>query len=657
MEGQGKRLLIAVALALGVMFVWQMIFPSKQPPQDDQTVASGSGSGGAAAVAGAKVVAATSKVCYATDPDAPSEAPTATDAKPEHRSDAKLDAKLIERKFDLLTAKFSTDGGTLVSWQLTDPRYQKDPNKGELLTDDPDHGAFQIGFWKKASDQRCLPRHQVWTYDAQRSTDTSVVFTYTFDNMTFTKTFTLEPEVYLVRMNLGMKVTVEDQPIVQRLAITTYAFQDPKYVEGGSRRVAPRVWSSSTLRDGTIVETPLNELQDGANGKQVPRYEPNITWTGFEHPYLLAAYAPKRADATPDEAGSEVIAKHTYPLAPYGLMRTDMVVTQGIKFDRGTHETTRDVVAYLGPKNYNVLHEADDVAGFPTDFSATVSLGWFAFIGRPLMWLLFQFQALVVNWGLAIILLTFLVKGATLYWTTKSMRSMKQMAALAPQMKALQEKYKGDRQRVQAETMALYKEHNVNPIAGCLPILLQMPIWLALYRMLSNTGELYQQAFIPGWIDDLTNTDPMHVLPIILVVTMFVQARLTPQSGDSRQQKLLQYGMPLMFGVMSFFFPSGLTLYIFTNTVLSALHAIYMNKYDKKTIAIMAQMKKNAEEAKAKAAGNKPDDKDKKAKKPAKPVIDAESKDVDDDDAEPAPKPTRPGGGGQRRKRNKKRRR
>src|SRR6266536_3630210 len=139
--------------------------------------------------------------------------------------------------------------------------------------------------------------------------------------------------------------------------------------------------------------------------------------------------------------------------------------------------------------------------------------------------------------------------------------------------------------------MALYKVHNVNPIAGCLPILLQMPIWLALYRMLSNAGELYQQPFIPGWIDDLTNTDPYHILPIVLVVTMFVQARLTPQTGDSRQQKFLQYGMPLMFGVMSFFFPAGLTLYIFTNTCLSALHSIYMNKFDRKSIELAAKIK------------------------------------------------------------------
>ncbi|HEV7554307.1 MAG TPA: YidC/Oxa1 family membrane protein insertase, partial [Kofleriaceae bacterium] len=238
-----------------------------------------------------------------------------------------------------------------------------------------------------------------------------------------------------------------------------------------------------------------------------------------------------------------------------------------------------------------------------------------------------KFYSVVGNWGIAIILLTICVKLATLYWTTKSMRSMKGMAAVAPQMKILQEKYKEDRPRLQAETMALYKQHNVNPLSGCLPIFLQIPIWSALYIMLSATGELYLEPFVPGWINDLTNTDPLHILPVLLVVTMFVQARLSPSTSTDRTQKLIQYGMPIMFGVMSFFFPSGLTLYIFTNTVLSSLHSLYMNKYDKKSLAIAAQIKKNAAETAAKAAKGA----DKPATKPSK-IIDVKANETSDDD-------------------------
>jgi YidC/Oxa1 family membrane protein insertase len=655
MQGQGKRLLLAVSLALGVMLVWNMIFPSK-PPDDQQQQGSGSGSGGKPI---ATVVAAKPKVCIAK-PAGDGKPADVKPVGPESPDD------VVTRDFPgKLTARFSTNGGTLIGWKLADPRYEKDYMRGELLPNKPDLGAFRIGFWGNQPNQRCLPEHQVWTFHKDKSNETTLVFTYAYDGMEFTKTFVIVPEAFMVRMALDMKVTVTGkEPLVQRLDVAAFAFQDPEYLKGGGSnggRVAARIWGSSTLRDGEIVHTELTDLQDGPTAPSRPRCEgacgigdvTQVNWTGFEHPYLLAAYALKRVDWNAEEP-RELITKHTYSLEPYGTMRTDIELPQGIKFEPGTTTVTREVVAYLGPKNYYQLRDADDTAGFHTGFKETIDLGWFAFIGRPLMWLLFKFQSVVVNWGIAIMLLTFVVKALTLYWTTKSMRSMKQMAALAPQMKALQEKYKNDRQRIQAETMALYKQHNVNPIAGCLPILLQMPIWLALYRMLSNAGELYQQPFIPGWIDDLTDTDPYHILPIVLLITMFLQARLTPQSGDSRQQKFLQYGMPLMFGVMAFFFPAGLTLYIFTNTCLSALHSIYMNKYDKKTLAIVANMKRNAEAAAAKQVAET----QKKEVKKVKKVIDLETTKAEDDNDDDAPASTEPKSSAPRpRPRNKKKKR
>lgn len=217
------------------------------------------------------------------------------------------------------------------------------------------------------------------------------------------------------------------------------------------------------------------------------------------------------------------------------------------------------------------------------------------------------FHGMVGNWGIAIILLTILVKLATLYWLTKSMRSMKSMAVLAPKMKALKEKYKDDSAKLQLETMALYKENGVNPVAGCLPMFLQMPVWIALYRMLSSASELYLQPFVGGWINDLTARDPYYVLPIALTVTMFLQSRLQPAAVDNAQQKMMMYGMPLMFGAMGLFFPSGLTLYMFTNTVLGALHSVYMNKFDKPSLAMAAKLKeaeKAAEDKTRKAAAS-----------------------------------------------------
>jgi len=648
MQDQGKRLLIAVALALGVMLVWNTVFHKDEPPPPttagSQVVPPKPVTPQVGVAAGGSGVTQPAATGSGT-PSSAGPAPAVT-ASPVEELPRPPEEKLT-LSFDNVVATFSSYCGGLTAWQLTDKRYARDATKGELLparsqmtmTDPsgaqvpvpaaelvnlPECGAFDVNF---ASSTFVIPRHAVWKGErikGERINEAEVRYTYASPQLDVVKTFTVMPDKYFVRMVVTVNVHVaEGTQAKQQLAVSVFSFQDPAGLKGGSSRVSPRVWSSSTMRDGTIVET------DVAGVLEWPRFEPAIQWTGFEHPYLLVGYSPQVHEG-------ERVEKHTSASdgtngQPRGFMRTDMLFPV-TTFKRGDAAMTKEVVGYLGPKNYDNLEQADAAAGFPSGFSKVVDLGWFAFIGRPLLWLLLKFHEVVGNWGIAIILLTFLVKALTLYWTTKSMRSMKAMAALAPQMKALQAKYADDKQRQQAETMALYKQHGVNPVAGCLPILLQMPIWLALYRMLSNAGELYQQPFIPGWINDLTATDPFYVLPAILVVTMFVQARLQPATGDSTQQKFLQYGMPLMFGVMSFFFPAGLTLYIFTNTVLSALHSIYMNKFDKKSLEIAAQLKKNQEAAAASlatapAGAGKPNGQSKGATK-ARRVIDAKATEV-----------------------------
>ncbi|MCW5800796.1 MAG: membrane protein insertase YidC [Deltaproteobacteria bacterium] len=644
MEGQGKRLLLAVALALGVMLAWSWIFPSEEAQQPK--TGSGSGSGSTSAVPTMQVP--TSQFGVSTQPGHKEMAP-ATKVEP-HES------TITNSRF---TAKFSSVDGVMSSWKLADPRYDRDDSKGEMLGRPEEKtnlekkdelvgsgGAFFVNYWQS---ELVVPRGVEWkrtsgadTQQCEVSGDAGckISYRYSSDLFDLEKTYTIIPEAYLVQFNVKAQVKLTgDQTAQQALAVRVWSFEKPDTKEKGGNQTAARLFASSTLRDGTLYNTSFKDLL------KHPRWEPSITWTGFEHPYLLAAYAPK-----PPNAMFEDVQKHTYADAA-GDMWTD-IVYPWMKVKANDGPMSREIVAYLGPKNYADLDRADGYAAFSTGFKDTIDLGWFAFIGRPLLWLLLKFYSFVGNWGIAIILLTFLVKAATLYWTTKSMRSMKAMAGLAPQIKTINDKYKDDRQRIQAETMALYKQHNVNPIAGCLPILLQMPIWIALYRMLSSAGELYMQPFIPGWINDLTATDPYYILPFVLVGTMFVQARLTPATGDSRQQKFLQYGMPLMFGVMSFFFPAGLTLYIFTNTVLSALHSIYMNKYDKKSLELTAKMRAAAEAAKAaeKPAAKKGDAKPGAGAKPnkpaAKPVIDVESSsssDGDDDtDAAPASSPAKP---------------
>jgi YidC/Oxa1 family membrane protein insertase len=153
---------------------------------------------------------------------------------------------------------------------------------------------------------------------------------------------------------------------------------------------------------------------------------------------------------------------------------------------------------------------------------------------------------------------------------------MRAMSALKPQIDSIRERFPDDRQRQSEEMMKLYREHGVNPAGGCLPILIQMPIWFALYRSLWVSTDLYQQAFL--WIPDLTARDPWWVLPIALIVVMFIQQKMTPTSMDPMQQKIMTYTMPLVFGLMMIALPAGLCFYIFVNTVLTILQTHFINR-------------------------------------------------------------------------------
>jgi YidC/Oxa1 family membrane protein insertase len=568
MQDQAKRLMLAVGLALVVMVAWNQFF---SPPPPDKP-------------------AGTLKTPLPGAPAAEVLAPARSQAGLGlSGKQVELPANELERtdqritlSFPNLTAEFSDRDAALVSWKLTNPKYQRDLSmRGEMTSPGPGRGLLLVNF---ARSTHVIPRGAQWK--GEKLSDTQLRYTYRSDVLEVVKTFTLHPADYLVQLTVQAAV-LSGGEAQQRLAVTSYGFQDPKItVEDGSEQT--RAFMSSTLlANGEIAHTSHKSLVSS------PRTATSFRWTGFDHPYLLIAMAPhpravnveKLTTVTSDPGGIQ-----TDVLYPMATMRT------------GEQPAVFEMTTFIGPKHYEQLERADKVAGFTTGFKDTVDLGWFKIIGRPLLSLLQFFHGLVGNWGIAIILLTVLVKLATLYWTTKSMRSMKAMAVLAPKMKELKEKYDGDNAKIQQETMALYKHHGVNPLAGCLPIFLQMPIWIALYRMLSSASELYLQPFIPGWIGDLTARDPFYILPILVTVTMFVQTKMQPATGDNMQQKIMLYGMPLMFGVMGLFFPSGLTLYMLTNTLLSALHSLYMNKLDKPSLAMAAKIKESTEAAKAGAA-------------------------------------------------------
>lgn len=233
-----------------------------------------------------------------------------------------------------------------------------------------------------------------------------------------------------------------------------------------------------------------------------------------------------------------------------------------------------DYLAYVGPKSHTLLTSVDP------NLAKVVDFGFFDMIGRQILSMLRWFYSLVGNWGLAIILLTILVRMMVLPFNIYSYKSMKAMQAIQPQIQALREKYKDDQQAQQVEMMRLMKDHKVNPIGGCLPVFLQFPIFIALYQVLGNSIELYQAPFML-WIHDLSLKDPYYILPVFMGVTMFIQQKITPNTMDPAQAKVLLM-MPLIFTVFMVSLPSGLTLYMLVGAVFSVLQQLYFMREKKK---------------------------------------------------------------------------
>jgi YidC/Oxa1 family membrane protein insertase len=242
---------------------------------------------------------------------------------------------------------------------------------------------------------------------------------------------------------------------------------------------------------------------------------------------------------------------------------------------------------FVGPKLQAQLEKIDP------SLKLTVDYGWLTILSQPLFWLLGKVFGLFGNWGVAIISVTILIKAAFYKLTESSGRSMAKMRTLQPRIKALQERYKDDRQQLSQAMMDLYKREKVNPAAGCLPILIQMPFFLAFYWVLLESVEMRQAPFAL-WITDLSSRDPFFILPLIMGAAMFFQQKLNPQVGDAMQVKVMQV-MPVIFTVFFAFFPSGLVLYWVTNTLLSIGQQWKINKVVEKE----AQVRKGGKKSKS----------------------------------------------------------
>ena len=377
------------------------------------------------------------------------------------------------------------------------------------------------------------------------------------------KTFTFSGDDYLIDVAYQID-NQRDRPF--QASLFAQIKRDGKEPEGpGSFSMGPQpyVGAALTTSEKRYEKLEFEDLDEGSY-----RSTELGGWMAVLQHYFLSAWI-----ANQDE-------ENTY----YGRRRDDGTYTVGytgplLSVAPGATGEWRTRL-YVGPKDQKRLEQ------IAQNLNLTVDYGFLWWLAVPLFWILDWLHEFVQNWGVAIILLTLLVKLVLYPLSSASYKSMANMRRVAPQMKRLQERYAGDRQKLSQEMMGLYKKEGVNPLGGCLPMLLPMPIFIALYWVLFESVELRQAPFLL-WIQDLAAKDPYFVLPLLMGGTMYLQQAMSPAMGDPMQVRMMKM-MPIVFTVLFLWFPAGLVLYWLINSVLSVAQQWYVMKKAETANAVKA---------------------------------------------------------------------
>jgi len=573
-QSDQKNLLIAVALCGLLMLVWPYE-PPVQPPQpgDNETPVEQTESG-----------------AKTTTPEtsAQSETPETT-LKPTEQStqvEPAVAAKPVFERQDFDELKVpgehgmvvSNAGGSISKWTLYEEQYQVH------MEDEASQPFDFVARAPESKDESVFLPPEIRLTVAGETLDEDDLFTEvkaarTADSMTLRwvdpnqkitvdKTFTIRGGNYLVDVGIAIK-NGTGSAIDYTLETDFSALQNDEQAEGTMFMPPVYLFNSICEHGDDFERLPATDIFDNVEDDEADenRFESNVVWGGIDNRYFMTGLAIKdgilSCSATAERAGEAGVP------AGYTRINNRLVLKSG-RVEAGATET-RTLSLYGGPKKLSYLRSED----VPVNMSEAIDFGFFAFICEPMLWLMRYSHTHFPNWGIAIILLTILVKVLTLPLTIKQYRSMAAMKKLGPQLKKIQERHKEDKVRLQQEMMKLYRENQVNPLSGCLPMLMMMPVYFALYRTIYSAVELYQADFA-FWIRDLSEQDPYYISPFILGLLMIIQMRLNPSAGDQAQQKILMWVMPIMFTGMMLFLPSGLVLYILVNTLLGIVQQWYM---------------------------------------------------------------------------------
>ncbi|MFY9179595.1 MAG: membrane protein insertase YidC [Venatoribacter sp.] len=365
------------------------------------------------------------------------------------------------------------------------------------------------------------------------------------------KEFTFKRGDYLIGVNYKIQNTsTEPWQGVFYAQLKRDNSKDPS--AGSQMGMAAYLGAALTTKDNRYEKVKFGDLEKGYKTVETGG------WAAMLQHYFLSAWVPQDQEQQYTYNGRVFNGNNLF-----GFYSAPMVVAAGASQEVGAN-------LYVGPKIQKRLEEV------APHLELTVDYGWLWWIAQPLFWLLTFFHSLVGNWGVAIILLTISIKLLFFKPSAMSYRSMANMRKVAPKMNAIKEQYGDNREKLGQEMMKLYKEEKINPLGGCLPILIQMPVFIALYWVLMESVELRQAPFIL-WIKDMSVMDPYFILPLIMGASMFFQMKLNPTPPDPMQARVMQF-MPVIFTVFFLWFPSGVVLYWVVNNVLTMTQQYIITK-------------------------------------------------------------------------------
>lgn len=462
---------------------------------------------------------------------------------------------------DLVTAQFDSAGGSLVRLELLEQADAEDRQRRVLLFDRSAERVYmaQTGLITAQPGVQ-LPNH----YSPMRrmpgpdtlapgSNELSVRFETTdAGGVRLAKTYTFRRGSYVIDVRHEL-VNNGSAPVSPQLYL--------QLVRDGNPARGESKWYFTFTGPAVYTEARKYEkidFSDVEKGRTSHVASANEGWIAMVQHYFASAWLVK--DAAPREFRTQKVSANLYAV--------QMVLPLG-ELAPGASKV-QEAALFAGPQEENKLEALAPGLELVKDY------GWFTVLAKPLFWVLDQLHKVLHNWGWSIVALVVLLKIAFYWLNASAYRSMAKMKALTPRLTDLRERYKDKPQLMQQEMMRIYREEKVNPLGGCLPILAQMPFFIALYWVLLSSVEMRNAPWI-GWIVDLSTPDPWFVLPLLMTASSLFQVWLQPAPADAMQARMM-WMMPVIFGVMFFFFPAGLVLYWLTNNILSIAQQWWINR-------------------------------------------------------------------------------